>query len=72
MNWAEMKARWDDRKMMVAAFWPQLSRDELHGIDGDRSRLCTVLQSRYGLSADAAERAVCTFEKDIRLPGAAK
>jgi hypothetical protein len=51
MNWAEMKADWNELKTMVQAHWPQLSNLVLRDIDGDRAELARAIQRHYGFSA---------------------
>ena len=40
--------------------------------DGRRDELAASLRRRYGFGEEEAERAVCSFEKEVRFPGAAK
>jgi hypothetical protein len=57
---------------VLASYWHELSQDDLARIDGKRERLTRVLQERSGLDAAEAEREICTFEKEVRRPGAVK
>jgi len=72
MNWSEIQDRWASMKALLASYWHELNDGDLARIDGERGRLNEVLQERYGLDASEAERAICTFEKEIRRPGAVK
>jgi hypothetical protein len=72
MNWSEIQSRWDPMKALLVSYWHELSDSDLARIDGKREMLTRVLQERYGLDASGAEQAVCTFEKDVRRPGAVK
>jgi hypothetical protein len=72
MNWSEIASQWPTMKSLLAAYWPKLTDVDLARIDGKRDRLPEVLHDRYGLDATDAEAAVCTFEKDVRRPGAVK
>ena len=72
MNWAEMKANWNELKTMVQAHWPQLTDAVLRNINGDRAELGRAIQRHYGFSASDSEIAICEFEEDARRPGAVK
>jgi uncharacterized protein YjbJ (UPF0337 family) len=72
MNWSEIESQWPQMKALLASHWPKLSDGDLARIDGKRDMLAQLLHERYGLDYDAAEAAVCAFEKDVRRPGAVK
>jgi hypothetical protein len=72
MNWSEIEYRWDQMKFVLATHWNKLNNEDLARINGKRDILAKVIQERNGLDAAEAERAICTFEKDVRRPGAVK
>ena len=72
MNWAEVQQDWAKMKIVVQSQWQRLTEEDLVVIDGRREELVQVLQRRFGLTAQAAEDAICAFEKDVRRPGAVK
>jgi hypothetical protein len=72
MNWSEIQSRWEPMKALLVSQWHELSENDLARIDGKREALAQVLRERYGLDAPGAERAICSFEKDVRWPGAVK
>jgi hypothetical protein len=72
MNWSEIEYRWDQMKFVLATQWNKLNNEDLARINGKRDILAKVIQERNGLDAAEAERAICTFEKDVRRPGAVK
>jgi hypothetical protein len=72
MNWSEIQTRWGPMKAVLASYWHELSDGDLARIDGKRDVLNRVLRERYGLEPSEAEQAICTFEKEVRRPGAVK
>jgi hypothetical protein len=72
MNWSQIEYRWDQMKFVLATHWNKLSSEDLARINGKRDVLAQVIQERDGLNATEAEMAICTFEKDVRFPGAVK
>lgn len=72
MNWSEMYSDWDELNGLLLTRWPELSRHDVETIAGDRDELIRVLRRLYAWTPEAAEAAVCAFEKDVRRPGAVK
>jgi hypothetical protein len=72
MNWTEIEYQWDQMKFVVVSHWHKLSNEDLTRINGKRDILAQVIQERDCLNATEAETAICTFEKDVRRPGAVK
>jgi uncharacterized protein YjbJ (UPF0337 family) len=72
MNWAELQWNWKAHGSLLKTYWTKLTDEELNRIDGRRDELAASLRRLYGYGEDEAERAICSFEKDIRFPGAVK
>jgi hypothetical protein len=72
MNWPEVESHWEEMKRLIGSYWKELSDDDLARIDRRRDGLAAVLSDRYGWDARKAEAEICTFEKDVRWPGAVK
>jgi hypothetical protein len=72
MNWSEIRDDWEPMQVLLKSCWPALTAGDLADIDGDRARLAEVLRARYELSFEGAEEEICTFEAEIRRPGAVK
>jgi len=72
VNWVEIEQDWATMKALVQSQWRELTQDDLAAIDGKREQLCQVLQRRLNMTEQAAEDAICAFEKDVRRPGAVK
>lgn len=72
MNWCEIQADWLQAKRVLQTYWARLTEDDLAAIDGNRDELGRILQRRYGLAEEEAEKTIAAFEKDVRYPGAVK
>ena len=63
MNEDRLKGNWKQIKGKVKTKWGQLTDDEVSQINGERDRLVGVIQEKYGLAKDEAEKQVQEFEK---------
>ena len=72
MNWREVQRGWNGGTRLLQTHWPKLTDEDLERIDGRRDELAACLRRRYGYSEEEAERAIYSFEKDVRFPGAVK
>jgi uncharacterized protein YjbJ (UPF0337 family) len=72
MNWAELQRDWKGASSLLKTHWMKLTDRDLTEIDGRRDKLGAYLQSIYSYGEVEAERAIATFEKDVRFPGAVK
>lgn len=72
MNWRELQRDWKGSSSLLKTYWPKLTDRDLEEIDGRRDKLAASLQSLYTYGAAEAERAIASFEKDVRFPGAVK
>jgi len=72
MNWSEIQNDWGRMSTLLHAHWPCLTDSDLQTVAGDRGKLARALQTRYLLSGQQTENAICAFEKDVRFPGAVK
>ncbi|CAL1239643.1 CsbD family protein [Candidatus Methylocalor cossyra] len=62
MNWDQIKGNWHQLKGTVKAHWGRLTDDELERIAGDQERLVGVIQERYGITREEAEKQVSGFD----------
>lgn len=72
MNWSEIESYWNSMRRLIASYWKRLGEDDLDRIDRRRDGLAAALRDRYGWDAGRAEAEICTFEKEVRRPGAVK
>lgn len=56
MNTDIAEGKWKQMKGQVQQKWGKLSDDEVDQINGSSERFCGVLQERYGMSKDEAEK----------------
>ncbi len=72
MNWKEMERDWKGMSSLLTSYWTKLADEDLGRIDGRRDELAASLRRLYGYGEVEAERAICSFEKEVRFPGAVK
>lgn len=58
MNWDQIEGKWKQMKGSVKTRWGKLTDDDLDVINGRREQLVGLIQERYGLAKDAAEKQV--------------
>jgi uncharacterized protein YjbJ (UPF0337 family) len=62
MNWEHMKANWNQAKGEIKARWGDLTDDDLTRISGEMDKLVGVIQERYGITKEEAQRQVDSME----------
>jgi uncharacterized protein YjbJ (UPF0337 family) len=63
MNWDTVKGSWKQFKGNVKEAWGKLTDDELDVVEGKRDQLIGLIQKKYGVARDEAERQVQQFER---------
>lgn len=61
--WEKVKGSWNQTKGAVKEQWGQLTDDDLLAIEGRRDQLVSKIQTRYGISREAAEAQVGSWAK---------
>jgi uncharacterized protein YjbJ (UPF0337 family) len=61
--WDKVKGSWNQTKGAVKEQWGELTNDDLLAIEGRRDQLVGKIQTRYGISREAAEAQVGAWEK---------
>lgn len=61
--WEKVKGSWSQTKGAVKEQWGELTDDDLLAIEGRRDQLVGKVQTRYGISREAAEAQVGAWEK---------
>ena len=61
--WEKVKGSWSQTKGAVKEQWGKLTDDDLLAIEGRRDQLVGKIQTRYGISREAAEAQVGAWEK---------
>jgi uncharacterized protein YjbJ (UPF0337 family) len=62
MNWDTVKGDWKQFRGKVKEQWGKLTDDDLDRIEGKRDQLVGVVQKRYGIARDEAEKQLNEFE----------
>lgn len=65
MNWDQIQGQWKQAKGRARTQWGDLTDDDLDKIAGKREELVGVLQQRYGMAKEKAEREVDEWAKDL-------
>jgi uncharacterized protein YjbJ (UPF0337 family) len=58
MNWDQIQGKWKQFKGGAKDQWGKLTDDELDQAEGKRERLVGVIQEKYGVAKEDAERQV--------------
>ena len=66
MNWDQIAGKWTEMKGSVTERWGDLTDDELTKLGGKRDRLAGLIQQKYGLAKEEAERQINDFEKSCK------
>ncbi|APX23969.1 MAG: CsbD family protein [Rhodobacteraceae bacterium] len=61
MNWDVIQGKWKQLKGDTQSYWGKLTDDDVDRAAGDREKLVGIVQERYGLAKDDAERQVDEF-----------
>lgn len=63
MNSDIIKGKWKQLKGSVQKQWGELTDDEVDQIEGDATKLCGLIQERYGKSQEEAEEAIEAWQE---------
>jgi uncharacterized protein YjbJ (UPF0337 family) len=58
MNWEQLEGKWKELRGSVKTRWGKLTDSDLDVIDGRREQLIGLIQQRYGIAKEAAEKQV--------------
>ncbi len=58
-----IKSQWPRLSGKLRAKWGRLTYDDVSFADGDREYLVGILQKRYAIAIDVAQRQVAQFER---------
>ncbi|KUP91318.1 CsbD family protein [Tritonibacter horizontis] len=61
MNWDIVEGKWKQLKGSVQNQWGKLTDDDVDQVAGNREKLVGMLQERYGVAKDEAERQIDDF-----------
>ena len=63
MNWDTIKGDWKNFKGKIRDRWGRFTDDELDQVQGRREQFEGLLQKKYGMARDEAQRQLDEFEK---------
>jgi uncharacterized protein YjbJ (UPF0337 family) len=63
MNWDIAAGNWKSFKGKIKEKWGKLTDDDLTRIEGRREQLLGIVQQRYGVAKDEAERQIRDWER---------
>jgi uncharacterized protein YjbJ (UPF0337 family) len=65
MNWDQVEGKWKQVSGKAKQKWGKLTDDDLTMISGKREQLAGILQERYGLAKDQAEKQIDEFTTSL-------
>jgi uncharacterized protein YjbJ (UPF0337 family) len=63
MNWDQIKGNWKQLQGSARQKWGKLTDDDLERAKGDRDQMVGIVQERYGIAKDEAEREVDEWQR---------
>jgi uncharacterized protein YjbJ (UPF0337 family) len=66
MNWDQITGSWKQVQGQIKEKWGKLTDDDLTVIAGKRDQLAGLLQQKYGLAKDQAEKELDEFLKALK------
>ena len=71
MNWDQLESKWTEFAGSARAHWSKLTDEDWQKITGKKEHLIGLIQERYGISKEEAERQVVAWSdalQDIAEP----
>ena len=62
MNWDRIQGTWKQLTGRAKEQWGKLTDDDFNVLDGRREQLAGVIQERYGVAKDDAEKQVAAWQ----------
>ena len=66
MNWDRVEGNWKQLSGKARQQWGRLTDSDLHRAAGKRTELAGVIQERYGIARDEAERQADEWAKALK------
>ena len=66
MNWDQIEGSWKQQKGKLLSTWGKLTNDDVESVNGKRTMLLGLLQSRYGRAKEDAEREIDLWAEKIK------
>lgn len=65
MNWDIIEGNWKQAQGSIRSKWGKLTESEVDQVAGNRDALIGMIQERYGLARDEAERQIDAFADEF-------
>ncbi len=65
MNWDRIEGNWKQFRGNIQKQWGKLTDNDLDVVEGSRTELIGVIQNRYGIARDEAERQVEDWSRNL-------
>jgi uncharacterized protein YjbJ (UPF0337 family) len=66
MNWDRVEGKWKQLRGSARTKWGKLTDDDLDVVAGKKDKLVGLLQQRYGIAKDEADRQTDDWLKSLR------
>ena len=66
MNWDRIEGNWKQVSGRAKSQWGKLTDDELDVVAGKRDQLSGIIQERYGIAKDEAEKQLDNWQGQVK------
>jgi uncharacterized protein YjbJ (UPF0337 family) len=66
MNWDQMEGKWKQLKGSIREKFGKLTDDDLAQINGNRDKFVGIIQERYGIAREEAQRRADEWAKALQ------
>jgi uncharacterized protein YjbJ (UPF0337 family) len=66
MNWDRIEGNWKQISGRAKSQWGKLTDDELNVVAGKRDQLSGIIQERYGIAKDEAEKQMDAWQDQVK------
>jgi len=66
MNWDQVEGKWKQAKGSLRQKWGKLTDDDLNTIAGSREKFVGVMQERYGIAKEEAQKRADEWVTSLR------
>lgn len=63
MNWDQLEGKWEDYAGSARAHWSKLTDEDWQAMTGKKEHLVGLIQQRYGIAKQEAERQVDAWSR---------
>ena len=66
MNWDQIEGSWHEQNGKLMSTWGKLTHDDVEFVNGKRTTLLGLLQTRYGRAKEEAEHEIDLWAEKIK------